>query len=239
MILYLQTLPKTFVLGIISIGHKFESTISTDVVSIVYILIGAILWVFNLIICKIFQTSIPISQMNLYRSIFMMILNYMICKYAGYPIEVSKYMEKKRLWRNIFASQNLFIWCLFIYWIPISELTLIDMTSLIIISIMDYLLYNTKYTKIDCYCCLISFIGVCLILKPNLFSSLSESLDTKNSSYAQGWNKFFLVVIFYISLVIWCYSAVMLKELKNLNTLTLNFPTGFINVIFNAGFMMV
>ena len=71
--------------------------ISKDVVSIVYMLIGSILWVFNIIICKLFQTSIPISQMNLYRSIFMMILNYMICKNAGYPIEASKHIEKKAL----------------------------------------------------------------------------------------------------------------------------------------------
>jgi len=127
-------------------------------------------------------------------------------------------------------------------WVPITELTVMDMTRSLLLPMMDHLINKTKFKLSEVVSFLTSFCGVLLIVKPEIF--LGDDIIENNANqeyateYATGSFKILLVIIWYISLSLWCMSALLVKNLKGLKTLTVNFPTGLFLIAYSSIFQI-
>jgi len=101
-----------------------------------------------------------------------------------------------------------------------------EMLSSFVILFLDNVINKVPLTRDEIVRSVIGFVGVIFIIKPDIFSADSDEQIENTQQYAEGWKKYMLVFAFFIILTAWCYSCILCRSLKGLNTLTLNYPWG-------------
>ena len=90
--------------------------------------------------------------------------------------------------------------------------------------------HRTTYTKIEAIFSFVSFAGVVFIIRPDLFVTV-ESVDQSSYGYAEGTERFFWMIVFFVALIFWSGSVVMMKALKDMETMAVNLPFGICTTI--------
>ena len=217
----------------ILLSKKMEKSLGNDMASIIYMIGSGILWFIMSMVSKIEMHEINIIQSQVFRGVSMIILSNIIMRKFNIEVIVpDRRLERRRILRNALGVQYNVCYFFMISKIPLSETMILQTMSTFMIAYLDFLINKTKYSKLEIILSIISFLGVILIIKPELFiSGYVEPEHLKH--YAQGYERLFWISVFLISIMAFSYSVIIIGELKSLNPLTLNYPFGILLVIFN------
>ena len=214
-----------------------ETSLGLELAAIVYILLSSFNFFLMLIFNKQCGKFMSILQLQIFRGLFIGIINYIIMDRKKIDLVPPDHQRSRlTLKRSLLAVQGNVIFFLLIYKIPLSELSIIPMCSPFVIGIMETLKYGTIYSKKETLCGIFNVLGILFIIKPeillgNLIETQSENL---NSNYAQGYERVFYLTIQFSSVLLHCYSVILIKEIKSLNIFTINLPFGFMLSIFSS-----
>jgi len=206
---------------------------------VVYSIFADMAFYASVIFMKLHKASIVLSQLVLYRGIFIFLASYAILKLKNYDIIVKDPdLSRQRILRNMLSVQHGFTMIMLINWIPITQLTVMDMTRSLVLPMIDHLINKTKFKSSEIVVVLASFCGVMMIVKPEIFILDDTIQDNVPHEYATGSFMVLLVIIWYISQVLWCMSVLLVKSLKSLKTLTVTFPAGLFLVAYSSLFQI-
>jgi len=204
-----------------------EKSLGDNYSSIIYVLIaivtnsGMIAW------SKVHADVLPPVQSQLFRGILCTTFIYAYAQYKDIPLAVSdRRKDVIRILRNVLAAGfNVFVYFV-VTKIPMSTFMLIQTSSPFMVAFLDHLYLKTSYNKIEAILSLVSLSGVALIIKPDLIVDVDLSQQAAKYGYAEGSERLFWIVVTFFGVFIWCISIVLMKALKGMHAMTLNFPFG-------------
>jgi len=216
-----------------------EKALGDNYSSIIYILIaivtnsGMIAW------SKVHADVLPPVQSQLYRGILMTVLIYAYARYKDIPLTVKdKQKDFIRIMRNVLAAGfNIFVYFI-VTKIPMSTFMLVQTSSPFMVAFLDHLYLKTSYNKAEAILSVVSLSGVLLIIKPDLFFDVDLSQQAAKYGYSEGSERLFWIVLTFIGVFIWCISIVLMKFLKGMHAMTLNFPFG-ITMMMGSAFCQI
>jgi len=203
-----------------------EKRLGNNTASIIYVLIAIVTNCAMVIFSKINADELPPVQGQVYRGILVTSLVYIYSKHKGISLDVpDKSKNRLRIIRNLIAGSFNIVLAYIVTKIPMSTCMLIQTSSPFIIAFLDHIFHKTTYTKIEMIFSFVSMSGVIFIIKPDLFFQI-DAPNLTQYGYAEGTERLFWIILFVIATILWSGSVVMLKYLKELNPMAMNFPFG-------------
>lgn len=218
---------------------KFENTHDSNTVALIYVCISTITFTVTILFGKISLSSADVVQVQIWRGTVLAIIYGSISMANGHSLAVE---DKSMKWLAYLRASLASIMTIAMYFLmlklPASLLGVIQMTSSLMISYFDYLMYGTKYTKREIFYSLLTILGVIFIINPGfiLFWINEEDLSTTvaNGNYSEGYEKVFWVLFYLATIGLWSFSMVLVRKLKVIPVTTLNFTFGCILTFMSA-----
>ena len=177
-------------------------------------------------------SSVDVIQSQIWRG-FIMACGYALLANAnGHCLAVT---DKRLFWLNIKRNflgtiMNVFMFFMLLK-LPASLVSVIQMVNALVISYLDHILHGTEYSRWEIFYTITTIIGVIFIVNPGVIlfwiddpAALSADAD---KNYAQGTEKVLWICAYLVTIVLWSYSMVIIRQLKAVPITTMNFTFGF------------
>lgn len=218
--------------------NLIESSLSKDLASILYCIFSILIMLSGMILIKLNSGIIAVSQVLTLRGVFELIANW-VADSQAFDSQFSKIDHKTMnlvLVRNMGANIKFFCMQMLLYKIPMSQIAVLDLSSIFFAGMVDVILNKTKYYLYEGITALVTAFGVILIVDPALFGF--EVPPTKNTiadqEYAHGLEKVFYVGLFVLTQITWAVSVGLVKKLRGVNVFALNLPSGMILILYGS-----
>lgn len=203
-----------------------ENKLGNNISSIIYIFIAISTNFTMLAWSKVHVNQLPPVQGQAFRGILITILIYIYSAHKRIPLYCENISQDRlRILRNVIASSYNIVLFFIVIKVPMSTTFMIQTSSPFMIAAIDHVFHKTTYTKVEIIFSFVSMAGVLFIIKPELFVEI-ENIDLTQYGYSEGAERVFLTLFLVFAVICWSGSVVMLKALKNMNAMTMNFPFG-------------
>lgn len=230
--------------AIISLCKAFESKVSGETAGVIYQILWTTTYFGSSVMHKLLKDVITIPQMVVTRGLFIFgVMHYLALtfKLPHYPSDRKE--EMYRFIRSVAGNASFAMGSLLINFVPISEISVLTMVGPNTLGICDYLFNGAPISVKEIASAGVSFLGVFFILNPDMVNSLfgittAVTPGYTDSQYVTGTLKVVLLGIYFIWMLFWAYSIVILKRVKSINVVTLNLLSGP-TLVFSSGLLSI
>lgn len=218
-----------------------EKNVSKDKLSIVYVIIATLLFFFSQVNVKYLSRRVSpplISQC-------IAISGIIIASIVQYSLgNISFCLPKQRehlfvILRNIFSFFGQIICFFFLLsYMPLSIIYVIYGITPILVFLMDHFIYHTHFKMSEILGCIISIIGIMLVLNP--FSLEDENYNNEFSEkYAKGYYKLLCYFFCFCGCISFALANICVKEIEKVNNVVIFFYWCIIGVIILTFILMI
>ena len=209
---------------------KVEKHFSGDILGMVYMFLASLSYFSLNIIIKEKKEKID-YKIILYLRFFCLFIfaKIMLNLTKGDPYENSFKDVKVNFIRNLCGLFGTLTIGLCSTKIPVSEVFIIYMNLTTFTCILDFFIFNSKYTCKILMLTLLSYFGVILTLYPNILIKIeSNNVHGLNSKeYALGWNRLFYQILIIFATFCMSLSGVIFKFIPKMNVLVQALEFGY------------
>lgn len=174
---------------------------------------------------------IPQSTLLFYRSLTTVVVCLIISDIYGIGINIENSSSFRWLtFRSLIICFQQTLYYYFITQISVAQVILIASSGPILIFILDYLINHININKKEILGCLITMMGVAVVIKPDLifgffWKSAQESDSDKGASNEDRLKNILNMVGVLLITLLWAYSVLIFQKMKDLHSNTINFYT--------------
>lgn len=221
-----------------------EKKSNHDVLSIIYIILSTLFFFSNQLIIKYYALHIFPAQIGQYIMISGVIITVYVQSYLD-DIDFTIIKRKEHRYtiiRNLlsFVGQ-IIVFFIMISYLPLSLIFVIYGFTPIIVFILDNILYKTVIKKGEIFGCILSLIGIILVLNP--FSEDDEEEVSSNNDYAKhyatGALRYLCCFICFLGSCAFAFANIFVKEIKSINTVVIHFYFSVIGIIATSLVLML
>lgn len=222
-----------------------EKKSNPNVLSIIYIILSTLFFFSNQLITKYYALHIFPAQIGLYS----MISGVLITIYVQYYIDDIDFTIIKRKEHRYTIIRNslsfvgqIIVFFIMIAYLPLSLIYVIYGFTPIIVFILDHALYKAAIKKGEIFGCILSLIGIIIVLNP--FAEHNEENNGSSKSnfiqnYATGFFKYICCFICFLGSCAFAFANIFVRELKSINTVVIHFYFSIIGIIATSLLLML
>ena len=214
-----------------------EKKRNPDFLSIIYIVLSTLFFFSNQLIIKYYALHIFPAQIGLY----IMISGVLITVFVQYYLDDIDFTIIKRkehrytIIRNVLSFiGQIIVFFIMISYLPLSLIFVIYGFTPIIVFILDNILYKTLIRKSEIFGCILSLIGIILVLNPFAEDNKKNDDSSKGDfakNYATGVFKYICCFICFLGSCAFAFANIFVGEIKSINTVVIHFYFSIIGII--------
>jgi len=221
---------NSFIHKISSLVTTLENKYDKRTCSLIYVALSTITFTVLYLFNKMNLASVDVIQLQIWRGFIMALIYASISNANGQSLAITdKRLNWINFWRNFLGVIMNIVTFYLLSKLPASLIAVISMVNSLMIAYLDYVMYNSHYSKSEIIYTVITIFGVVLIINPKIivFWDDSETTSKSDDQYVQGYEKIFWIVVHLIGIALWSFSVALIKKLQSVPITTMNFTFGF------------
>jgi len=215
--------------GLIAGTQFMEKKLGDDIASTIYSLLNTSLWFSGLAFTRLYVKDANPVQIQFWRGLVQLVMSVIAMKEYNIPAAVKGSVnERLRMLRNLIGATQVLFVLYAVQKMPISDINVLYGMAPFVVAFFDRLWLKAEYQMSEGVLALVNTLGVIAVIKPDMFSGENPAPSDGNYQYAVGSERLFWQICAIVVVLCWSFGNVVVKRLKGMNPVAMNFPFGII-----------